>query len=94
MGNDSPQQHCKLCDRLRELTFHHFIPRFCHTNKWFKKRYTRDQMQDGIDLCKDCHKFVHDQFTEKELGRDLNNRQKMLEHKSIQKFVQWVRKKK
>ncbi|MFZ9011581.1 MAG: hypothetical protein ACO21J_07980 [Anaerohalosphaeraceae bacterium] len=94
MPKDEKQQHCQLCGRQKRLTFHHFIPRFCHSNKWFKKRLTRDQMQQGLDLCKDCHKFLHKQFTEKQLGRELTTRQEMLKNETIANFIHWVRKKK
>jgi hypothetical protein len=94
MVNDEKQYYCQLCGRQKPLTFHHFIPRFCHSNKWFKKRLTRDEMLQGIDLCKDCHKFLHRQFTEKQLGRDLTTRDAMLQNETITNFIQWVRKKK
>ena len=94
MAKDEKQQHCQLCGRIKRLTFHHFVPRFCHSNKWFKKRLTRDEMQQGIELCRDCHNFLHAKFTEKELARELNTRDAMLENETIAKFIQWVRKKK
>ena len=94
MPKDQKQHHCQLCGRVKRLTFHHFVPRFCHSNKWFKKRLTRDEMQQGIDLCKDCHNFLHKQFTEKQLARELNTRDVMLENETITKFIQWIRKKK
>jgi hypothetical protein len=48
----------------------------------------------GIDICYDCHKFIHRQFTEKELGRLYNTRELLIHHKAVHKFVRWVRKKK
>ena len=60
---------CELCESEEVHNFHHFIPRTLHSNKWFKKRYTREQMQEGINLCKSCHKAIHDLIPkEKELG--------------------------
>ena len=94
MSQGKNRQHCQLCGRDKRLTFHHFIPRFCHSNKWFKKRLTRDEMQQGIDLCKDRHKFLHEQFTEKQLGRELTTREDMLKNETTANFIQWVRKKK
>ena len=43
---------CQLCESEDAHNFHHFVPRTLHSNKWFKKRYTRAQMQAGIDVCK------------------------------------------
>ena len=51
-------------------------------------------MQQGLDLCKDCHKFLHKQFTEKQLGRELTTREEMLKNETIANFIHWVRKKK
>jgi hypothetical protein len=47
----------------------------------------------GPDICRDCHKFIHRQFTEKELGRTYNTREALLRHDAVLKFIHWVRKK-
>ena len=82
---------CELCGRERELTFHHLIPRTTHRNKWFKKNFTRDELNRGIDLCRDCHSAIHTFIpNEKHLGRDFNTREKLLEHPELARFVEWV----
>ncbi len=86
---------CELCGRPRHLTFHHLIPRTCHSNKWFRKRFSREEMSSrGLDLCRQCHSYIHDRFDEKELGRELNTRDTLLSHDKVFRFVQWVRKQK
>ncbi|MGZ7065629.1 MAG: amidohydrolase family protein, partial [Candidatus Aminicenantales bacterium] len=61
--------------------FHHFIPRTLHSNKWFKSRYSREEMQKGVHLCKTCHSAIHNLIPkEKDLGRLYNNREKLLAH--------------
>lgn len=85
--------HCDLCGREAKLTFHHLIPRTLHRNKWFKKQYTRDQMNDGIDVCNECHAAVHEFADHKELGREYFTRERLLEHPELAKFIAWVRKK-
>lgn len=83
---------CELCGRQRPLTFHHLIPRTCHSNKWFRKRFSRAEMQSrGLNLCRDCHSYLHRQFTEKELGRRLNARELLLADEAVARFVAWVR---
>jgi hypothetical protein len=73
---------------------HHFIPRTLHTNKWFKKRFTRQQMRAGIEVCKSCHRAIHDLIPdEKQLGRHNNSREKLLWHPEIRKYVRWKRRK-
>ncbi len=89
-----PGDPCALCGRLRNLTFHHLIPRTCHSNKWFKKNFERVDMQSrGIDLCRHCHTFLHQQFSEKQLGRTFNTLEVLLADERVQRFVQWVRRK-
>jgi len=83
-------QHCELCRRRKPLTFHHLVPRTLHSNRWFKKNFTREQMQQGLNLCSSCHRTVHKFLTEKELGRNYNTREKLLEHEKIGSFVRWV----
>ncbi|MEM9827496.1 MAG: hypothetical protein AAF958_12970, partial [Planctomycetota bacterium] len=52
---------CALCGRQpkRGTTRHHLIPRCCHSNRWFKKRFAREQMNETVPLCRDCHGAVH-----------------------------------
>jgi len=86
---------CAICGRKIELTFHHFIPRSMHSNKWFEKRYTKEQMKSqGCGVCWDCHSFIHTTFDEKELGREYNSLEKILANEKIQKFIPFVRKQK
>lgn len=87
------ESNCGLCGRLKELTFHHFIPKTLHTNKWFKKLYTNAYMSThGIDLCKDCHKTIHVFYTEKELGKYYNDKIKLLSSEKIRNYLKWAKK--
>ncbi|MGE0710466.1 MAG: hypothetical protein AB7N76_09880 [Planctomycetota bacterium] len=82
---------CELCGRERELTFHHLIPRTLHTNKWFKKTFSREEMNRGLDLCRDCHSAIHTFIpSEKELGRAYDTREKLLAHEPLARYVAWV----
>jgi len=88
-------KNCGFCNREKELTFHHYIPRTVHLNKWFKKNFTKDYMKShGVDLCKDCHKQIHIFFTEKELGKHYNTKQKLFSDEKVRNFVKWVKKQK
>jgi len=85
--------NCGLCDRLKDLTFHHYIPRTLHSNKYFRKNYTIEYMKThGIDLCNDCHKTIHHFFTEKELGKYYNDKDKLLSDPRVRKYLRWVKK--
>lgn len=86
---------CELCGRLtkRGTTEHHLIPRTCHSNKWFKKRYSREQLNQTISVCRDCHRAIHDLIPdEKQLGRHFNTIELLLENEEIAKFAAWIRK--
>ncbi len=93
-GADRRDRLCELCESELAHNFHHFIPRTLHANKWFKKRYTRDQMQEGIDVCKSCHAAIHDLIPdEKELGKHYNSKKRLLAHPKVAGYVKWKRKK-
>lgn len=85
---------CELCKRENLLTFHHFIPVCLHKNKWFKKRFTREEMRKGIYICKeDCHRQIHLFITEKEMGKNYNTKEKLLSHPEIKKYLKWLKNK-
>ncbi|MCA9176386.1 MAG: hypothetical protein KDB14_17990 [Planctomycetales bacterium] len=91
------QHPCDLCRRITKTgtTEHHLIPRTCHKNKWFKKRFTRKEMAVTVSLCKDCHSAIHDLIpSEKELGRNYYTVELLKAHPQMAKFLDWVRKQK
>lgn len=82
---------CELCERTVSTTSrHHLIPRTVHSNKWFKKRFTREEMNGTVDLCRDCHSQIHRFFSEKELGRNYNSIEKLRAEPKVQQFVKWL----
>lgn len=83
-------KNCELCKSEVAYNFHHFIPRTTHSNKWFKKNYTREEMREGLDICKGCHKTLHNLIpSEKVMGREFNTREKLLAHAEVAKYVKW-----
>ena len=85
---------CELCGRENIVTFHHLIPKCNHSNKWFKKNFTRDEMNEGIYVCKyECHKEIHSIISEKELGKKYNTITKLLSHPLVVKYVSFILKK-
>ena len=84
---------CELCGIDEVYNEHHLIPRTCHSNKWFKKRYSRERMQATIAICPDCHRAIHRLIPdEKELGRHFNTLPSLLAHPQLRRYVAWVRK--
>ena len=80
-----------MCERETALTFHHLIPRTLRRNKWFKRNVERARFDDGIDVCRPCHKAIHRFIDEKTLGRDYASVERLLEHPELAAFVAWVR---
>lgn len=85
--------NCKLCDREKDLTFHHLIPQINHSKNTFKRLFSKEEMRTrGIDICRDCHSTIHRLIDNKTLGLMYNTLEKLLEHEEIFKFVEWVKK--
>ena len=84
---------CELCGRENMCTFHHLIPKSQHKNKWFKKNFTRDQMNEGIMVCKyTCHREIHNLIVEKELGKSYNTLDKLKAHINVAKYIKFIQK--
>ncbi len=84
---------CQLCERENVLTFHHLIPVCLHSNKWFSKSYSSTELSKGNNICKfDCHVEIHKLISEKELGRNYNTIEKLMEHEQVRKYINWVKK--
>lgn len=84
---------CDLCGSPHNITFHHLIPKTCHSNKWFRKNFTKEDMQTrGLDLCRRCHSFIHKKFSEKELGKNLNTLEKLQNEDEIINYITWAKK--
>lgn len=88
----SPWPWCELCECSSCYNFHHLIPRTLHSNKWFRRRRSREQMARGLWLCKGWQKTIHELISsEKELGRHYNTREKLADHEGIAKYLRWKR---
>lgn len=87
----TPTATCALCDRDRPLTFHHLIPRALHRRKRIARLYSKEQLQAGVDLCRDCHDAVHRFATEAQLAEQYSTLERLRAHPEVAKFVAWVR---
>ncbi len=75
---------CELCSReVERLTRHHLIP---------KQRGGRNK--ETVMFCVACKDQVHRLFTNKELDREYNTLEKLLENERVQTYIKWVRKQK
>lgn len=83
---------CPLCGRPGPLTFHHLIPKKLHRRKRFRKRYSREELAQGVHICRLCHNGVHRLFDEMTLGQQKNTLEQLQADKSLQRHVRWVSK--
>ena len=64
-----------------------------HSNKWYQKNYDSDYLNShGIDVCELCHTAIHKMFHEKELGKEYNTVDKLLEDEKIKKHIKFAKK--
>jgi 5-methylcytosine-specific restriction endonuclease McrA len=83
---------CPLCHRKIELTFHHLIPKQLHRRNYFKKNYSKEELQEGVYICRQCHKGVHKSFTTMELAKSFNTLEKLQSDPAIHRHCEWVAK--
>lgn len=88
-----PGDCCELCKRDVALQFHHLIPRKNHGKPWFKRNFDKQEMRlRGAWLCSLCHRFIHKQFDEHALGRQLNTVELLKAEELVQAHVVWAAK--
>lgn len=81
---------CEVCGADEIDNYHHLIPRTVHKNKWFKKRFTKEQMWQTVGVCKSCHRAIHNVADNKTLGREYNTLDKL--RIVLASHIQWRRK--
>jgi 5-methylcytosine-specific restriction endonuclease McrA len=84
--------HCPFCRRDGALTFHHLIPKKVHRRARFARRYSRQQLQQGIFVCRDCHGGIHDAYDEMSLAMDFNTPALLAADPGLQRHFRWVAK--
>ncbi len=85
---------CPFCGRTLSLTFHHLIPKKVHRRVHFKKRYDKETLNQGVRICRDCHKGVHKRYTEMELAKTLNTPEQLRNDPDLARHFAWVAKQK
>ncbi|MFN3243780.1 MAG: hypothetical protein ACE37K_19895 [Planctomycetota bacterium] len=85
---------CELCSAERELTFHHLIPKKVHRRTFFRRTYDRDHLQQGVHLCRLCHRAVHRFYDEMTLARRFASLAALRASPELQRHAQWARKQK
>ncbi|MEO0409250.1 MAG: hypothetical protein AAF289_18055 [Cyanobacteria bacterium P01_A01_bin.135] len=81
---------CCLCQRYGPLTFHHLIPKKMHRRPYFKKRFSRDELNQGINICRLCHNGIHDAYDEMTLAKQYPTLEALQADGQLQRHVDWV----
>ena len=92
MTPKTEQTPCALCGRHVHLTFHHLIPRKVHRRARFRKHYTKQELNRGIWICRQCHRGLHKLFDEMQLANSLNTLELLKQNSALENHVQWVAK--
>jgi hypothetical protein len=81
---------CPLCQRNTALTFNLLIPKKMHRRRFFQKTYKRQQLAEGVYICRLCHNGIHRLFDEMALAKSLNTLENLLQDEALQKHCRWV----
>ena len=85
-------KNCELCNREKQLTFHHLIPKKNHKINYIKKKYSSININTyGINICRDFHKMIHKIIPHKSLALEYNSKEKLQNHSDLKKFILWVK---
>ncbi|NND82887.1 MAG: hypothetical protein HKN50_10710 [Gammaproteobacteria bacterium] len=90
---ESPQPKfgaCPLCARQTHLTFHHFIPRKVHRRAHFKKHYNKAQLNQGVEVCRECHRGIHQFYDEMHLAKNLPELDLLQKDEALSAHFAWV----
>lgn len=82
---------CEMCDREFPLTFHHLIPKSFHKRKMVQKKFTPEERQQGIWICRSCHSAIHRFLDHHALVREYHTLEALMAHEELAKFVAWSR---
>ena len=86
---------CELCDRDKELTSHHLIPKQTHSKSYALGLHTKEEMKfNRAMLCRLCHREIHRFFTHKELATLYYTVEMLKNNETVNKFLVWARKQK
>lgn len=84
---------CEFCNREVCLTTrHHLIPRTTHSKKKIRRKFTKQERQETIDVCCDCHKTIHNFIGEMILATNFNTLMLLKEHHYLKKYKNWIEK--
>jgi maltoporin len=76
------------------MTFHHLIPKKMHRRTYFRKNYTKLELNQGIDICRKCHTGIHKRYDEMTLAKQFATLENLSSDPDLQQHFAWVAKQK
>ena len=85
-------ESCACCQRQVPLTFHHLIPKKVHRRAYFRRHFTKEALNQGVRVCRLCHRGIHREYDEMTLAKTLNSLAALLADGKLSKHFAWVSK--
>jgi len=63
-----------------------------HRRNFFKKHFTKSELQTGIYICRQCHSGIHRFYDEMTLAKHFYTLPLLLEDEQLATFFRWVAK--
>ena len=73
------------------LTFHHLIPIKVHRGAYLRKNNSREDLEQGVDLCRLCYRGIHRLYEQMTLAREFSSLDALQANPLIQQHVERVR---
>jgi len=81
---------CPCCQRIAKLTLHHLIPKKMHRRTFFRKHYSKEVLQQGVLVCRQCHDGIHKTYNEMQLAKQFSTLDALLNDELLAKHFNWV----
>lgn len=61
-----------------------------HRRRRFQNEYSKEQLNQGIDICRPCHRGIHKTYDEMTLATQYNSLLLLQGDEVLQRHFQWV----
>lgn len=85
---------CELCARTTSLTFHHLVPKKMHRRTYYRKHFSKEVLNAGINVCRRCHVGIHRLYDESTLAKQYNSLERLKADEAVARHCAWVAKQK
>jgi hypothetical protein len=85
-------ENARVVTERRALLITTLFPKKMHRRTYFKKHFSKAELQGGIYICRQCHSGIHRFYDEMTLAKHYSNLQLLLDDEQLSAFFQWVSK--